>query len=49
MNRYIAALIDTMNRGDAIQELTRPAGRIRQMLELYRSKDPGGAGGIDPA
>ena len=41
MNRYIAALIDTMNRGDAIQELTRPAGRIRQMLELYREKDPG--------
>ena len=37
MDRYIAALIDTMNRGESIQNLIRPAGRIRQMLELYRN------------
>ncbi len=36
MDRYIAALIDTINRGETIQELIRPAGRIREMLELYR-------------
>jgi ribose-phosphate pyrophosphokinase len=37
MNRYIAALIDTLNRGKSIQELLKPAGRIREMLDLYRS------------
>ena len=36
MDRYIAALIDTLNRGGSIQELIKPAGRIRQMVELYR-------------
>ncbi len=39
MDRYIAALIDTLNRGDALSELIRPAKRIRQMLDLYRKKD----------
>ena len=38
MERYIAALIDTLNRGKALSELTRPAGRIRQMLDLYRAR-----------
>ena len=37
MDRYIAALIDTANRGDTLHELLKPAGRIRQMLELYRA------------
>ena len=36
MDRYIAALIDTINRGETLQELSKPAGRIRQMIELYR-------------
>ena len=31
-----AALIDTMHRGDTLAELVKPAGRMRQMLELYR-------------
>ncbi len=38
MNRYIAALIDTMNRGGSMQGLTKPAERIRGMLEIYRGK-----------
>ena len=36
MDRYIAALIDNMNRGNTLYDLTKPAGRIRQMLDLYR-------------
>ena len=35
MDRYIAALIDTLNRGEPIRDLIEPAGRIRQMVELY--------------
>ena len=35
MARYIAALIDTMHRGDSLAELVKPAARIRQMVELY--------------
>ena len=38
MDRYIAALIDTLSRGDSIQNLIRPAGRIREMLALYGRK-----------
>nr|MCR5675876.1 ribose-phosphate pyrophosphokinase [Lachnospiraceae bacterium] len=36
MDRYIAALIDTLNRGETIHDLTRPAERIREMVNLYR-------------
>ena len=36
MDRYIAALIDTINMGDPINELLTPAGKIRQMLEAYK-------------
>lgn len=36
MDRYIAALIDTLNRGETIQELSKPAGRIKQMIALYK-------------
>ena len=35
MGRYIAAIIDTLHRGDSLQELTKPASRIREMLSLY--------------
>ncbi len=35
MDRYLAALIDTLNRGESIHDLTKPAGRIRRMVELY--------------
>ena len=38
MDRYIAALIDTANRGETLHDLLKPAGRIRQMLELYHGK-----------
>jgi len=36
MSRYIAALIDTMNRGETLFELSKPAARIHQMLEIYK-------------
>ena len=39
MDRYIAALIDTLNKGGSLAELTKPAARIRQMLDLYREKE----------
>ena len=38
MDRYIAALIDTANRGETLHDLTKPAARIRQMIELYGTK-----------
>ncbi len=38
MARYIAALIDTVNKGNTLNELTKPAGKIQQMLNLYKSK-----------
>ena len=38
MDRYIAALIDTANRGETLNDLLRPAGRIRQMLDLYNAR-----------
>ena len=38
MERYIAALIDTANRGETLHDLLKPAERIRRMLDLYREK-----------
>ena len=38
MDRYIAALIDTANRSETLNDLLKPAGRIRQMLDLYKAK-----------
>ena len=38
MDRYIAALIDTMNRSNTLQEMTRPAVRIRNMIEVYQKR-----------
>lgn len=38
MDRYIAALIDTLSRGETIHDLIKPANRIRQALEIYRKK-----------
>ncbi|MBR6028630.1 MAG: ribose-phosphate pyrophosphokinase [Clostridia bacterium] len=35
MDRYIAALIDTANKSSTLSSLITPAGRIRQMLDLY--------------
>ena len=36
MGRYMAAIIDTLHRGGSLQELSKPAKRIRQMVERYR-------------
>ncbi len=38
IDRYIAALIDTLNRGSPLHDLTKPAKRIRQMVELYKNE-----------
>ena len=35
IDRYIAALIDTLNRGESIHDLTKPAKRIQQIVKLY--------------
>ena len=37
MNRYIAALIDTLNKGNSLEDLTRPAKRIKAMIDLYNT------------
>ncbi|MBR0041286.1 MAG: ribose-phosphate pyrophosphokinase [Oscillospiraceae bacterium] len=37
MDRYIAAIIDTLNKGSSLHDLIRPAGRIHQMVELYKN------------
>lgn len=36
MNRYVAEIIDTLNRGESIHDLIRPAKRMKEMIELYR-------------
>ena len=36
MDRYIAALIDTVNKGNTLHDLIKPAGRIQQMLKTYK-------------
>lgn len=40
MDRYIAALISTLNEGNSIEELIKPARRIHDMLDLYKPKNP---------
>ena len=35
MGRYVAALIDTLHRGDSLSGLVKPEGRIRRVVELY--------------
>ena len=39
MSRYIAALVDTLNRGETIHDLIKPAERIHRALALYRGRD----------
>ena len=36
VDRYMAALIDNLNKGNSIQQITRPAERITKMVELYQ-------------
>ncbi len=38
MSRYIAAIIDTLHKGNSMLDLIKPAARIREMLELYKAK-----------
>ncbi len=35
MSRYIAAIIDTINKGETMQDLTKPAKRIKDMVSRY--------------
>ena len=35
MERYIAAIIDTLNNGGSMQELTKPAQRIKEVIKVY--------------
>ena len=39
MNRYLAAIIDTLNKGNSLGELISPAKRIKAMVELYKNKE----------
>ena len=36
MERYVAAIIDTINKGQSLSELTKPAKRIKDALEMYQ-------------
>lgn len=36
MGRYIAAIIDTLNKGDSMIEISKPASRIRKAVEDYK-------------
>ena len=38
MDRYIAAIIDTMNKGESMSNLTKPAARIKQTIENYKNR-----------
>ncbi len=36
MGRYIAAIIDTMNKGDSLRAIVKPAERIKETIENYK-------------
>ncbi|ETP73436.1 ribose-phosphate pyrophosphokinase [Lachnospiraceae bacterium JC7] len=36
MERYIAAIIDTINKGESLQKLNRPAERITETIKVYK-------------
>ena len=38
MERYIAAIIDHMNKGCSLQSLTKPAGRIKDTIDRYKNR-----------
>ncbi len=38
MNLYVAAIIDTLNKGDSLEELIRPAKRIKEVLAKYNAR-----------
>jgi ribose-phosphate pyrophosphokinase len=38
MGRYIAAIIDTINKGDSLHAIIKPADRIKQTIEYYKKE-----------
>lgn len=38
MNRYVAAIIDTLNKGESLHDLIRPARRIKETLKAYQTR-----------
>ncbi len=38
MERYIAAIIDTINRGEALMRLVKPASRIKETIATYEAR-----------
>jgi len=38
MDRYIAALIDTVNQGNTLHDLIKPGKKIHEMIHLYNAK-----------
>ncbi len=36
VNRYVAAIIDRMNKGEPMADLVRPAAKIKDFIELYK-------------
>lgn len=38
MNHYVAAIIDTLNRGGSLQDLIYPAKRIKETITVYKNK-----------
>jgi ribose-phosphate pyrophosphokinase len=38
MNRYIAAIIDTLNRGDSLREIIKPEKRIKDTVDSYKKR-----------
>lgn len=38
MNRYIAAIIDTLNKGESLQGLIKPEKKIKEAVDQYKSK-----------
>jgi len=39
MDRYIAELIDTVNKGNTPHDLIKPGGKIHNMIHLYKAKN----------
>lgn len=39
MNRYIAAIIDTLNKNNSMQHLVKPEQRIRETIQKYKGSD----------
>ena len=38
MERYIAAIIDTINKGESLSRLTKPASRITETIKKYKGE-----------